>query len=553
MLKLKPLSKRKFSYDNTIKKGLDKFDSLYEKLIRFVLRYKKTSMIAALLIFASTMMLLPQIGSEFIPQTDQGQLSTVVELQTGIRVEETSKIARQIEGIINERYKDEIAMLNVSSGADDAGGISSLFGSSGSNIINIRLRLLKAKQRDRSCWDIAADFREQLTKIPEIIDFNISFSGGNMMGGDNDIKTEIYGYDFNTTGALAAEIAEKIKGLEGAVNVKISRDKLKPELEFVLDPEKMSLYGLNTASVATALRNRVRGMTATQFREEGEEYEVIVRLSEEYRNTISAIENIVVTNPQGLKVRLFDIGEIKESYLPPNIDHKRRERIVSVSATPEGVSLGQLAKEIQKVVDNTEIPSGVIVQIGGAYENQQDSFADLGLLMLVALILVYIVMASQFESFKMPVIIMVSIPFSFSGVVLGLWLTNTNLSIIAALGAVLLIGIVVKNAILLIDYTNLMRDRGYALYEALALSGKSRLRPVLMTALTSIFGMLPLALSTGEGAEIWKPMGISVIGGLTFSTFLTLVIVPVIYAVLDKTGSRSKKRLAYRKEFSFME
>jgi HAE1 family hydrophobic/amphiphilic exporter-1 len=240
-------------------------------------------------------------------------------------------------------------------------------------------------------------------------------------------------------------------------------------------------------------------------------------------------------------------------WLPPNNRSQRRERIVTVKAVPNETSLGELAKEIQVIINKTDIPTGVLVDIGGAYKDQQESFMDLGLLMLISLILVYIVMASQFESFKIPLIIMFSIPFSFSGVVIALWLTGTNLSVIAALGAVLLIGIVVKNAIVLVDYINLMRDRGYELIEAIAISGKSRLRPVLMTALTTGLGMLPLALSSGEGSEIWTPMGIAVIGGLLFSTFLTLIVIPIAYAILERPGGRKRNKIAHQKNYEFMD
>jgi HAE1 family hydrophobic/amphiphilic exporter-1 len=235
--------------------------------------------------------------------------------------------------------------------------------------------------------------------------------------------------------------------------------------------------------------------------------------------------------PRGEKIKIGDLAEVKEYWSPPNIQRKRKERIVTVSATPSGVSLGQLANTIKSEIKSVNIPQDVMVNVGGAYEDQQDSFKDLGMLMLLSLILVYLVMASQFESLMIPFVIMFSVPFSFTGVIWALFITNTTLSVIAAMGAVLLIGIVVKNGIVLVDYINLMRARGYEMVEAIALSGRSRLRPVLMTALTTILGMVPLALSTGEGSEIWSPMGITVIGGLVFSTFLTLVIVPVVYMV----------------------
>ncbi len=551
LLRLTPPSKKKFSYDNTIKKVLDKLDNLYERIIRFVLKHKIKSLIVALLIFISTMFLIPSIGTEFMPEADQGRVTATIELQTGVRVEETSKIARQIEEVAKAKYP-EAELISTSSGADDTGGISSIFGTSGSNIITLSIRLNSFEDRDRSCWDIGNDLRTELDKIPEINDYKITYSSGMQMGGDNSIKVEIYGYDFDSTNRVAYEISEKIKSLETARDVQLSRDEMKPELEYKINREKMSLFGLNTATVSMALRNRVLGLTASYFREDGDEFDIVVRLNEDVRNSISNIEDIVVTNSQGTQVRLGDIGEVVETWVPPTIEHKRRERIVTISVSPYKTSMGNLAKEIDKIINETEVPNGVLVDIGGAYEDQQESFMDLGFLMLISLILVYIVMASQFESFKIPLIIMFSIPFSFSGVVLALWMTGTNLSIIAALGAVLLIGIVVKNAIVLVDYINLMRDRGYDLTEAIALSGKSRLRPVLMTALTTGLGMLPLALSSGEGSEMWTPMGIAVIGGLLFSTVLTLVVIPVIYAILERPGARRRKKLAHQKNFEFM-
>jgi HAE1 family hydrophobic/amphiphilic exporter-1 len=254
----------------------------------------------------------------------------------------------------------------------------------------------------------------------------------------------------------------------------------------------------------------------------------------------------------GDKLKLKDLGEIKEFWSPPNIERKRKERVVTVSAKPVGISLGELAGQIKSELSTLDVPQEVMINIGGAYEDQQESFMDLGMLLLLSLILVFLVMASQFESFAMPFIIMFSIPFAFTGVILALFITHTTLSLVAALGAVLLVGIVVKNGIVLVDYINLMRDRGIELYEAIAISGKSRLRPVLMTAMTTILGMLPLALSAGEGSEMWRPMGITVIGGLVFSTLVTLVIVPVMYAVMARKGERDKKT-SVRKRFVFMD
>jgi HAE1 family hydrophobic/amphiphilic exporter-1 len=247
----------------------------------------------------------------------------------------------------------------------------------------------------------------------------------------------------------------------------------------------------------------------------------------------------------GQTIRLGEIAEVKEYWSPPSIERKRKERIVRVTFTPFKRSLTEIQADVQKAIDEADKPAGVMVQISGAIKEQTEAFMDLATLILVSLILVYLVMASQFESLKMPFIIMFSIPFAFSGVAIALLVTNTTLSVISGIGAVLLIGIVVKNAIVLVDFINLMRDRGNELYEAIALSGRSRLRPVLMTSATTILGMLPLAMSKGSGSELWSPMGIAVIGGLIFSTFVTLVLVPVVYAIFAKRGERNKSLSAY--------
>lgn len=302
-----------------------------------------------------------------------------------------------------------------------------------------------------------------------------------------------------------------------------------------------------------AMRNRVQGMIATKYREKGEEYDIIVRLEEDFRNSITDIENISFTNSQGQQIRLTEIGEVQEHWSPPNIERLNRERIVKVTCKPYKTSMGDLAKNIQKEIDQVEVSGDVIIEVGGAYKDQQESFADLGLLMILSLTLVYIVMASQFESFRMPLIIMFSIPFSFTGVILALFITGIPLSVIAALGAILLIGIVVKNGIVLVDFINLMCDRGVPLYQAIEEAGRSRLRPVLMTAFTTILGLLPMALSTGEGSEIWSPMGISVMGGLVFSTIITMIIIPVAYAIFTNKGERSEIKTKHLAAYNFMD
>ena len=344
-------------------------------------------------------------------------------------------------------------------------------------------------------------------------------------------------------------IAQNVKG---ARNITISRDKDRPELKVTVDKEKLAYLGLNSATVSTYVRNRVTGSTAGYLKEDGDEYDIVVRLKEDDRNTIFGLENMTIPTPTGAKVKLAEIARIEEYWAPQTIERKSRQRYVKVSVSPYETSLGELAAEIQKVVDGVSLPTGVTVVLAGDYEEQQESFGDIATIMILIILLVYIVMASQFESLSKPAIIMLSVPFAASGVVLSLWITGTTLDMIGALGSVMLVGIVVKNGIVLVDYINLMRDRGYPTNEAIALSGASRLRPVLMTAFTTLLGMLPMAMSKGEGSEMWHPLGIVVIGGLLVSTFITLIIVPTAYGIMSKDNERDKET-KIRKEFIFMQ
>lgn len=552
MLRYRPVIKDApfLTYDGSIRKALDWFDGFYEKTLRWALRHKTFVTIISILVFVFSMGLFSVIGTEFFPEADESRLSASIELQTGTRVGNTIRLANTLDSLVRVKYP-EIDLISTTSGYDDQGGWASMFTAGGTHTIQYTFSLVPALEREKSVWDIAEELRNDFAKYPEIVDFTVSTSEGMGSFGGNTVDVEVYGYDFAATNIVAGELAGKISKIEGAKDITISRDKSKPELQIIFDQEKMSANGLNTAMAASAVKNRVEGMLATRLRQAGDEYDIVIRLKKSARSTLTDIENIGISNTQGQLIRLGEIAQIKEYWSPPSIERKRKERIVSVSFTPYKRSLTALQREVQKVIDETEKPAGIMVQISGAIEDQMEAFMDLALLIVVSLILVYLVMASQFESLKMPFIIMFSIPFAFTGVAIALFVTNTTLSIISGIGAVLLIGIVVKNAIVLVDFINLMRDRGNELYEAITISGKLRLRPVLMTSLTTILGMFPLTLSKGTGSELWKPMGIAVIGGLIFSTFVTLVIVPVVYAIFSKHGERNKQ-LAVYSEFDFM-
>ncbi|MBG0859246.1 MAG: efflux RND transporter permease subunit [Bacteroidales bacterium] len=552
LLKWYPIKKDApfWTYDGSIRKGLNWFDRFYEKTIRWALHHKKIVLPAALIIFIGSMLLFTVIDTEFFPEADQSRVTATIELQTGTRVDETLKTTDKTDRLLAEKYP-EVELVSSSTGTDDQAGFESLFSAAGTHKITYSMRLVPIEEREKSAMVLAEEMRADFTKMPEIVDFTVSTTENMGSFGSNTVDVEIYGYNIAATNTVAEELASRIKKIEGAKDVTISRDKSKPELQIILDQNKMITSGLNTAMVSTAIKNRVGGMIATRLRQSGDEYDVVVRFKEDSRSTLTNIQNIGIPNPMGQLIRLGEIADIKEYWSPPSIMRKRRERIVNVSFTPYKRSLTELQTEVRKAISETNIPSGVMVQISGAIQEQMEAFMDIAFLILVSLILVYLVMASQFESLRMPFIIMFSIPFAFSGVAIALFLTNTTLSVISGIGAVMLIGIVVKNAIVLVDFINLMRERGNEMYEAIAISGRSRLRPVIMTSATTILGMLPLAMSKGSGSELWSPMGIAVIGGLVFSTLVTLVLVPVVYAMFAKHGERNRTISVYS-EFDFL-
>ena len=542
-LQKKP-SKIFLAFYKPIERALDKLDDWYKKRLDWAVRHRTSVLMSCLVLFAVSCLFAMNIGTEFFPSQDSGRLSVTLKLPIGARVERAQEVAAELADKWMTRYQGVMKVCNYRVGQADSDNTFASMQDNGSHIISFNISLVSVEEREIGVEQISNEMRDDLKLYPELDEGQVTTGGGGGMGGQSTADFEIYGYDFDVTDRIASELQRELAKIEGVREVNVSRDDYQPEYQVEFDRDKLALHGLNLSTAATYLRNRVNGALATYYREDGDEYDVKVRYAPEFRTSIDDLENILIYTPQGKGVRIKDLGKVVERENPPTIERKDRERIVTVSAVISEVPLGDVVTAGEAIIDQMEIPAGYSVQIAGSYEDQQESFADLATLGVLIIILVFIVMAAQFESMTYPFIIMFSIPFAFSGILIALALTGTTLNVMSMLGGIMLIGIVVKNGIVLIDYTMLCRERGMSALHAAVVAGRSRLRPVLMTTLTTILGMVPMAISAGEGSEMWRPLGVSVIGGLTISTVLTLILVPVLYCSFAGTGiKRTRKAL----------
>lgn len=526
-----------------INRALDAFDNGYARLLRYVVSHKLVTFITCMAIFIGSLFLLKYVGTEFFPTADDARLSVNLEMPIGTRVELAQDVAARITKEWKEKYP-EIRMLNYTTGQASSDNTYASLRDNGPHIVSMNIRLTDPGDRERSSTELAGLMREDLKNYPELKKFQVNVGGrrGGGMGGQSTIDYEIYGYDFTETDSVAQQLSRVLENIKGTADIMISRSDYQPEYQVDFDREKLAIYGLNLQTAATYLRNRINGSISSQFREDGEEYDIKVMYAPEHRNTISDIENILIYNNAGQGVRVKDVGTVVERFTPPTIERKDRERIITVSTVVQGVPMSDVVTASQAEIDKMDIPVGINIELAGSYEDQRDSFSDLLTLAVLIVILVYIVMAAQFESYTYPAIIMTSLMFAFSGVFIILYLTDNTLNVMSMIGAIMLIGIVVKNGIVLIDYITLNRERGMSIRNAVILGGKSRLRPVVMTTLTTILGMVPMAVGTGQGSEMWRPMGTAVIGGLTLSTILTLLFVPTLYCVFAYVGVRRNRK-----------
>ena len=540
-------SPKKAWFQSYIDKTMERFNRFYGGILGWCVTHRKTIIFGAIILFAGVLGgLYPYIKSEFFPAQDNASLSVSIQLPAGTRQEITRDISLEISDRFRKAFPEELEMVSVREGQADTDNIFGAMSENGTHIISMNLRFVKKTERVKGLTEIADEMRAILDEYTEIRTFNVS-SGAGAMGGSSSVDIELYGYDFDTSDALAAQIEQIMRNIEGFTEVTISRNEYMPEYHVDFDLEKLARSGLDVTTASMYLRNRINGSVTSFYREDGDEYNIRVRYDKKFRESIEDIENITIYNQMGQGIKIRDIGTVKEASTPPTITRKNRDRYVTISGVVgTGYTLSEMVEQVQAEMNAIDMPSGFSYLVGGSFEDMQETFTDMALLMVLMVILVFVIMASQFESLTYPFVIMFSLPFAVLGVAIGLAVTGTPLNIMSVLGILMLIGIVVNNGIVLVDYTILCRERGMSIIEAVVTAGKSRLRPILMTTTTTVLGMIPMAVGNGVGAEMWNSLGMSVAWGLSFSTLITLILIPTLFAAFAVRGEKRRAKKALK-------
>ena len=540
-------SPKKAWFQHHIDNVMERFNHFYGGILAWCVTHRKTVIIGAVVLFAGVLGgLYPFIKSEFFPAQDNASLSVSIQLPAGTRQEITRDLSLEISDRFRKAFPEELEMVSVREGQADTDNIFGAMSENGTHIISMNLRFVKKTEREKGLTEIADEMRAILDEYTEIRTFNVT-TGAGSMGGASSVDIELYGYDFDTSDALAEQVANIMRNIDGFTEVTVSRNEYTPEYHVDFDLEKLSRSGLDVTTASMYLRNRINGSVSSFYREDGDEYDIRVRYDKKFRESIEDIENITIYNQMGQGVKIRDIGTVKEASTPPTITRKNRDRYVTISGiVGTGYALSDMVLQVQTEMDKINMPAGFSWLVGGSYEDMQETFTDMALLMVLMVILVFVIMASQFESLTYPFVIMFSLPFAVLGVAIGLAVTGTPLNIMSVLGVLMLIGIVVNNGIVLVDYTILCRERGMNIIDAVVTAGKSRLRPILMTTTTTVLGMIPMAVGSGVGAEMWNSLGMSVAWGLAFSTLITLILIPTLFAAFAVRGEKRREKMALK-------
>jgi HAE1 family hydrophobic/amphiphilic exporter-1 len=521
-------------FNRAIDRWLNRVDEFYARMLHKALAHRPTVFATGFGLFIVAVILLPRIGFEFQPQTDEGEVMVDLELAQGSRIERTEAVAISLEEKIKQIVPEATMLITQAQGG--GGG----FGGGSTNRGNINVRLVPRDERTRSNDEIAMQLRRELSGIPGVIVRARPSGGQNMMrgmgGGGNDsrLSIEILGHDLQTATQIAQDLKTMLDTTPGIADSRLQQQEGRPELSVRVDRDKAALLGLTVTGVANTIRTNVAGTQAAMFREAGNEYPIVVRLRQEDREEVSSVGDVLLSSASGQVLPAKNVMVIDRSTGPTSIERTNQERVQRVNAETE-VTLSEAVKNVQARMGEIKVPKDFAVGFGNEVEEQAKSFRELQLVLILAIVLVYTVMASQYESLRDPFIIIFSIPLAAIGVVAALMLTNTPFSMQAYIGVIMLAGIVVSNAILLVDYTNTLRHRDkMGLRQAIELAGRHRLRPILMTSLCTGLGLVPMAIGIGEGAELQAPLARVVIGGLLTSTMITLVFVPAMYTLFEE-------------------
>lgn len=524
--------------------AFQKLEKSYEVCLSWAVQHGKTTLFLACAIFVSSLSLLPFLSTSFMPEVDSGDVLVDFRLPEGTRIEETNRVVEAILDNIEKVVKPEEFRHSYAFSGQSEEGIGVALGfEEGANVGSIGFKLVDRDKRERSAQEIAALLRKEVVKIPGISRIMVSAQdpiAQILKGRGKAVSLEIQGPDMDALMETAQKIEKIFLSMQGLVDVEISQKPPRPELWVIIDREKAAALGLRVAQVAGILRNFFYGKEASLYRDAGDSFDIFTRLTEVDKNRLENLLRSPVPLPDGRVVELKNFVTLREGSGPIEIERKNRQKIVKVEADLLGRSLGSASEEIRERLAAMDIPEGISLSFGGDVEEQQKAFRELTTLFILGIVLVYMVMASLFGNLRDPLIIMFSVPFAVSGVLYAFYFTGTTLGVVSFMGVVMLVGIVVNNAIVLLDYTHLLEKRGLNLMEAVTQAGRNRLRPVLMTTLTTFFGMLPMAVSTGVGAETWNPLGITMLGGLTLSSAVTLIVVPTFYYLLESRRQAAK-------------
>ncbi|MBW2063074.1 MAG: efflux RND transporter permease subunit, partial [Deltaproteobacteria bacterium] len=505
------------------KKGFWRVRNTYQKALSWGLKHKAAVLIPVLVLFIAALAYIPRLGMEFMPTEDEPMTFFTLKMPVGTNLDETDRVVRQIESY--ERKLPETKHVITMVGPDEQSGHSAAqgFGATDQNEAMIFSRLYDKGDRDRMSWEIQEDIRKHAPQI-EGATMNFMSMGMSSMSTSADqtpVAIRIFGKDIPVLKRLAHQVNGKIENIEGLRDIEVSMREGKPELHVRIDRQKASQFGLGHFQIASVIRTSVQGYPVGKFRKEGDEWDIRVRLSEEYRNSVEKIKNLSIMSPLGTKVSLFQVADLSYGAGPLKISRENQERKITIAADVIDRDIGSVIRDIQASLKDMPLPEGYFIDYGGSYQDMKDTFSSLAFALIIAIILVYMIMAAQFESLAQPFIVMFTVPLGLIGVVVGLTVFRFTLSTTAFMGFIILCGITVNNAIIMVDYINQLRQRGADKFTAIVEGAATRLRPILITSFTTILGILPMALSRSEGAEMRAPLGVAIAFGLFFAMFLT--------------------------------